>query len=220
MRAGESPEGIAAETGWQLDRVIRYAEPQLGERAYVVERAQATYVHSTRGGTTLAEIVSELTKSHPLVWDSYYRDRQWIVSATLDGSVALWNFEPTGNTVHPLNDVARSWMGVAPVRPTRRKSDAVHELAGDTQGDPSNVTDTVVIEVTEPVRLVAVPELEPDHESSPMTDAQRSSELPLDAELPLDISADSRVPAKKTKRGRAKVPSWDEILFGGPKETS
>lgn len=74
------------------------------------------------------------------------------------------------------------------------------------------MTDTVVIEVTEPVRLVAVPELEPDHESSPMTDAQRSSELPLDAELPLDISADSRVPAKKTKRGRAKVPSWDEIL--------
>jgi hypothetical protein len=29
---------------------------------------------------------------------------------------------------------------------------------------------------------------------------------------------DARKPAAKNKRGRASVPSWDEIMFGGPSE--
>jgi hypothetical protein len=224
VRAGESPEAISAETGWQLDRVLRYAEPPLGERAYVAERAQATYVHSTRGGSTLAEIVFDITKSNALVWDSFYRNGQWIISAKLDGSEALWNFEPTGKTVHPLNDVARSWMGVAPVRPAPGKSSELHGIPADTQDTRSSVNDTVVIAVPEPVRLVAVPELKPDHELNAVSELNPVSELnavsELDAELPLELNPDSRVTAKKSKRGRAKVPSWDEILFGGPKETS
>jgi hypothetical protein len=80
------------------------------------------------------------------------------------------------------------------------------------------VNDTVVIAVPEPVRLVAVPELKPDHELNAVSELDVVSEL--DAELPLELSPDLRVSAKKSKRGRAKVPSWDEILFGGPKETS
>lgn len=218
VRAGESPEAISAETGWQLDRVLRYAEPPLGERAYVAERAQATYVHSTRGGSTLAEIVFDVTKSNTLVWDSFYRNGQWTISAKLDGSEALWNFEPTGKTVHPLNDVARSWMGVAPVRPAPEKSGEIHGVPTDTQDSRSSLNDTVVIAVPEPVRLVAVPELKPDREMDAVSELEAVSEL--DAELPLDLSPDARVSAKKSKRGRAKVPSWDEILFGGPKETS
>ena len=134
VRAGESPEMVAADTGWQIDRVIRYAEPPLGERAYVAERAQATYVHSTRGGSTLAEIVLDTTRANSLSWDSYYRNNQWIVTATMDGTTALWSFEPTGNTVHPLNDVARAWMGVAPVRVVENST---------------SVNDTVIIEATD-----------------------------------------------------------------------
>lgn len=205
VRAGESPEMVAADTGWQIDRVIRYAEPPLGERAYVAERAQATYVHSTRGGSTLAEIVLDTTRANSLFWDSYYRNNQWIVTATMDGTTALWSFEPTGNTVHPLNDVARAWMGVEPVRIIENSA---------------SVNDTVIIEAAEPVRLVAVPELVADSEEVSPSETDEKLTLLVDTELPLDVGPTTKVPAKKAKRGRAKVPSWDEILFGGPKETS
>lgn len=199
VRAGETPELIAASTGWPLDRVIRYAEPPLGERAYVAERAQKTYVHSTRGGATLLEMVQGFTDSTDLEWDSFYREGQWVVTAAMPGESAVWNFEPTGNTVHPLNDTARSWMGVEPVQsPTA----AVE-----------NYSDTVVIETSEPVRLMAVPELEIDSE---LVDDESQSTLRADTESAPPVAPQV---AKKTKRGRAKVPSWDEILFGGPKES-
>lgn len=218
---------MAADTGWQLDRVIRYAEPPLGERAYVAERAQATYVHSTRGGTTLAEIVLETTEAKGIVWDSHYSNGQWIVKATFDGLEALWNFEPTGNSVHPINDVARSWMGVAPVRSTAVEENSIDEssdkyqIPAATRIDverQSRPNDTVVIEVAAPIRLVAVPELIPEVESEDATTFTAEAGVVTDEELPLGIDVPEKAAGKKTKRGRAKVPSWDEILFGGPRE--
>ncbi len=223
VRAGQSPEEVAQDTGWPLDRVIRYAEPPLGERAYVAERAQSTYIHGTRGGSTLAEVVSQTTHTHDLSWDSYYSDGQWIVIAAHGDIRALWNFEPTGNTVHPRNDVARQWMGVSsPAFAEEPSQDTV-------------IQDTVIIETAtprvEPVRLVAVPELEPEtppvSESTfqpvKVVDSRESSSHESDvieeSELPLGIEESSKAPTKKPKRGRAKVPSWDEILFGGPQNS-
>ncbi len=200
-----------------MDRVIRYSEPPLGERAYVADRAQATYVHSTRGGSTLSEVVRGFAQSDDLSWDSYYKDGQWVVAATLNNTQALWNFEPAGNTVHPINDAARSWMGVS-----RR----------DTNIDSSSIGDTVILDTpgkpVEPVRLVAVPELEPEitPEVAEATDTVSVSENPQvsvvieEAELPLNVEPAEKTSGKKSKRGRAKVPSWDEILFGGPKNSS
>lgn len=175
----------------------------------MAERAQATYIHSTRGGSTLSEVVLSVTRSQALSWDSYYRDGQWIVTATFDGSQALWNFEPTGNTVHPLNDVATAWMGASP---------------RDTILDSSAINDTVIIhapaDTHEPVRLVAVPELEPETQSAPQPGVSQISVTIEESELPLNIEPAEMAPVKKQKRGRAKVPSWDEILFGGPKNSS
>jgi hypothetical protein len=87
------------------------------------------------------------------------------------------------------------------------------------ENQPS-VNDTVIIEATEPVRLVAVPELVADSEEVSHSETDENLTLLVDTELPLDVGPTTKVPAKKAKRGRAKVPSWDEILFGGPKETS
>ncbi|MFT4164063.1 MAG: hypothetical protein QM650_02340, partial [Microlunatus sp.] len=42
---------------------------------------------------------------------------------------------------------------------------------------------------------------------------------PVDQPLPLDIPDPPKpAPAKPARRKRASVPSWDEIVFGGPKE--
>ena len=198
VRAGESPEAIAESTGWPLDRVTRYAEPPLGERAYVAERARSTYIHLTRGGATLAEIIASTTGSTDLDWDSFYTNGQWVVTASVGIESAHWTFEPTGNTVHPINDTARSWMGLEPVR----------QVSGQPAQD-AQVSDTVILEGTttsrtEPLRLVSVP---PSSESSlPETSIREPAAPPV-------------TPQKKSRRGRAKVPSWDEILFGEPKNS-
>jgi hypothetical protein len=58
-----------------------------------------------------------------------------------------------------------------------------------------------------PVKLSAVPELlaiDETETSEPVT------EIPIESRIPHEPSA----PTTKKKKGRAKVPSWDEILFG------
>lgn len=221
VRAGESPESVAESTGWPLDRVSRYADPPLGERAYVAERAQSTYIHMTRGGATLAEVVATTTGNPDTEWDSFYADGQWIVSASSDLESAHWTFEPTGNTVHPLNDTARSWMGLEPVRQVSRRGNNVDTEFG-VAADTGSTSDTIVIEHTtsvEPVRLVAVPT--PVDETDISLTSQPDELFPAE---PQQINQTTQVTTseptpKKSKRGRAKVPSWDEILFGGPKNS-
>ena len=55
MRAGETAESIAGDTGWALDKVTRYAEPLLAERAYIAEQAQSVEIRRSGGGATLAD---------------------------------------------------------------------------------------------------------------------------------------------------------------------
>ncbi len=201
---------VAAATGWPLDRVSRYADPPLGERVYVAERAQNTYVHLTKGGATLLEVIRATLGEDPAEWDSFNLNGHWIVTATIEDEVAQWTYEPQGNTVNPINATAKVWMGIKP-----SASDERVESTPD-------ASDTIIIE-NEPVRLVAVPALENDsdvpvsHEEVAPRDLTTESEEQI---LPLEISPSSKKPAaKKAKRGRAKVPSWDEILFGGPKSS-
>lgn len=204
VRAGESPEMVAAATGWPVDRVVRYAEPPLGERAYVAEQAQKTFVHASRGGASLADLVLVNSGVDSLIWDSFYAEGQWIVSAQAGERTALWTYEPQGKTVHPVNDLSRIWMGL--------HADRVPE-------EEFSESDTVILETAEPVRLVAVPQLDPDTEGDldDSTDDQKPADMEIEV-VELDLDVTPQVPPKKIRRGRAKVPSWDEILFGGPKD--
>jgi len=207
VRSGESPEMVAAATGWPIDRVTRYAEPPLGERSYVAERAQRTYVHLTKGGATLLEIIGITTGQNIAEWDSFYLNGQWIVTASNGVETAQWTYEPQGNSVHPINSTARTWMGI------------------ETAQSIPDSSDTIIIE-NEPVRLVAVPALEKVVEQEAISEEDVAEEVVSEegiAEqvLPLNIqpTPEKSIPKKAKQRGRAKVPSWDEILFGGPKKS-
>lgn len=220
MRAGESPESVAESTGWPLDRVSRYADPPLGERAYVAERAKTTFIHMTRGGATLGEVVQSSTGVTELDWDSFYTDGQWVISASTAQESAHWTFEPTGNTVHPINDIARSWMGLEPIRVTSAHDGMSSDNERNSHHEASASSDTVILENPEPVRLVAVPsppeETEPEFLISIDTNPVAVDTNPVDSK---SNEPSPKTAAKKSKRGRAKVPSWDEILFGGPKNS-
>lgn len=239
MRAGESAEDVAASTGWDMAKVLRYAEPMLAERGYIAEQARAVEVRRSGGGATLAEAVEQAlgTGARQLAWDSHRRpDGRWIVTADAGGrNRAEWTYDPAGRNLHALNDRARALMGAAPVDATPDDTEVDIAAALDLASDVALVR----TESGARPHLVAVPsddldDVEPaDHEepqvqgmSHPATARaeQQTLTIPRPEDDPRPQEADPaaretspppREPRKaRGRKGRASVPSWDEILFG------
>lgn len=235
VRSGASAEVVAAETGWPLDKVVRYAEPLLAERAYIAEQAQAVEVRRSGGGSTLAVTAGEALGMDPasgaIAWDAYRReDGKWIVQARFSESgsthLAEWTYDHAGRNIHPLDDDARALMGV------RRQTDDEDAIAALTEAldlisDRPEPAEPVQPE-TRP-RLVAVPDAdEPEDVEGAVEDDFVDEPLPIEPAgvshseptitLPTETPAKPAKPAAKkatkARRGRASVPSWDEILFG------
>lgn len=237
VRGGDSAEVIAAETGWPLDKVLRYAEPLLAERAFIAEQAQAVEVRRSGGGATLVEAARLATSSTggstSITWDAWRRDDgRWIVSASYrDGRsehVALWTYDPAGRNLHPLDDQARTLMGARPLAVLGSDADIAEAL--------DLVADIPVVReegVEARPYLVAVPDAgdldsgDPDSGDLDSGDLDSGTHIDVVAEdlfTPTEGSRSTERPARTTparkqkgKRGRASVPSWDEILFGATK---
>lgn len=202
---------MAQETGWDVKRVTRYAEPPLRERAYVAQSASNVQLHHARGSDTLEGVVCVALgcKAEELNWDSSYVDGQWLVHLDTPGNLeqALWSFEPVGKSVNPLNPAARTLMGLEPIRDmhnatSRESTIIVDTTSGHVQPKiESNAQGNADTPIT-PVKLSAVPELFEIEE--PVVDVPAIETSPEPAQTPV----------KKARKGRAKVPSWDEILFG------
>ncbi len=218
VRAGASAEQVADDTGWPLDKVLRYAEPLLAEREFIAEQAQAVEVRRSSGGATLrqtaAAAVGVRADSDHFTWDAWRReDGKWVVSATYPeknkSRTALWTYDHSGRNIHPLDDNARSLMGV---RAVVDDHDAIVDAL-----------DLVAEPVVEPEpaesrpRLVAVPDAdesdsvedEPEAIGEPEPEAVAPTPTPKPAP-----AAKKSTAAAKARKGRAHVPSWDEILFG------
>ena len=217
VRAGESPELVAQETGWDLERVNRYAEPPVRERAYVAQCASEVQVHQSRGSATLAEVVGNSLglAAEELNWDSAHINGQWLVeleahlTAQSGAETAQWSYEPSGKSVNPLNALARTLMGLDPARGSGIGSAVESTIIVDTsaaqlQPRRGNVPEEAPVAV---VKLTAVPELE--SEVLELVELEEPDDIPAAAPTP-----PTPTPAKKVRKGRAKVPSWDEILFG------
>jgi hypothetical protein len=231
VRAGASAELIAAETGWPVDKVLRYAEPLLAERAYIAEQAQLVEIRRSGGGVTLLESASVAIGVDPeadaIAWDAWRRDDgKWVVSATFSDDRGIhtgeWTYDHTGRNLHPLDDEARMLMGV------RRESDEIADLtdaldliayrpepaAASTRprlvavpdADDEPVAEVLDLDVVDEPEVVVAPDYTEDTVTVPREEPVAEQE-----------SAPAKKPAArkpKAKRGRASVPSWDEILFG------
>lgn len=245
VRGGESADVVAAETGWPLDKVLRYAEPLLAERAFIAEQAQSVEIRRSGGGATLLESAQAALADaggaadrDAVAWDAWRReDGKWIVAATYtDGSgahTAQWSYDHGGRNIHPLDDEARTLMGARPVAVPDPEVDIAEAL--------DLVADIPVIRedaVEARPHLVAVPDAhdEADETVEP-GDAEKSAlfdepAVPTHANETVTIPHPSapaepeseparKTPARKPKAprkgGRASVPSWDEILFGATK---
>ncbi len=175
VRGGDSAEVVAAETGWPLDKVLRYAEPLLAERAFIAEQAQAVEVRRSGGGATLLQAAAAAlgvpTDDAGIEWDAYRRgDGKWIVTAEYreaDGAHgAEWTYDHAGRNLHPLDDDARTLMGARPMAVVDDELDIADAL--DLVAEPEVVRDAEARP-----RLVAVPD--DDDDEATATDAEQAS---------------------------------------------
>jgi hypothetical protein len=187
-------------------------------------------ISRSRGGSTLEESVSTRLGVDPsdLAWDAYRTDdARWIVTAHHAGRpVGTWTFETVGRTVHPQDESARALMGGGP----SSVSD-VHEAASEGAEDvprsdshdaePLPEHETATEDDRPRPRLVSVT----SDPVAPQPSVSRGSEVHTtssvhdgEQEALLEQSEVSSTPRRakraKGKKGRASVPSWDEILFG------
>lgn len=222
---------MSAETGWPLDRVERYAEQPLAERAFIADQAFSVEIRRSGSSVSVRDTaVDVLARSGidlgELVVDSARRaDGRWTVRAEVPGrSVsAAWVYDHAGRSLQPLDDGARRLMGVEP--------EPVVEVASAPVAAP-----VAAPEVTpEPrPRLVAVPDAVADEPDVQVVDTIDEAAVDVDEVPPSASSADANqetlalplpAPSKpeqpsapkskpRAKGRRASVPSWDEILFG------
>ena len=245
IRAGETPEAVAAAAQTTLEKVMPYAAPVLAEREHVAERAQRSSIRRPAGEarTTLGDAIT--THLHGrnvdpevVAWDAWRReDGRWAVTGRFsvqgrDGLAEL-TFDQPGNFVVLDNDDARWLVGdlpdpvAEPVAQPSSQSSTEPEAGGRRlSAVPSRdehqlaLTDELgddVLGITdEPIEafLDDQPGLD---ESELIEEAADAAALDDEPEQQSEPEPAQRRPVKKT-RGRASVPSWDEIMFGGPTE--
>jgi hypothetical protein len=195
LRAGETMDAIARDGRISVEKVERFAGPILQERVYILDQAFAVVLRkeSARDQETFKDVVTARlapmgVDSESLSWNTWrIDDGTW----TIDLSYPNRDGHGSATWNFDLN---------------RRSITATNENARWMLGqEPAPRTQTpglVHAEPTHPSRIVdSIPDPEPVRET-PRLVAIR--ETPREEDRVEGIS------------GRAKVPSWDEIMFGRP----
>jgi hypothetical protein len=241
IRAGETPEAVAAAAQTTVEKIMPYAAPVLAEREHVTERAQRSSIRrptseAPHGARTLGEAITGHLHERNIdpeivAWDAWRReDGRWALTGrfTIQGrdGLAELTFDQPGNFVVLDNDDARWLVGDLPDPVAEAEPEpGVRRLASVPAEDEHQLTlgddllgDDVLGIVDEPIE--AFLDDQPGVDESELVD-EAADAVALDDEGD-DSDVDGapeppRRPVKKT-RGRASVPSWDEIMFGGPSD--
>lgn len=202
LRAGESMEAIAREGNISVDKVKRFAGPILQERLFIINmvheipmRKETARDESEFLEVVEAKLIPRGVDTDELAWQTWRApDGTWTIELLYpnrDGSgKAQWSFDQSRRVLAPLDDNGR-WL-IGEDAPVRRPD------AGIIHSEPTHPSRTID-------SFTQVPEPEPVRET-PRLVAIR--ETPAAADTEDGIVA------------RAKVPSWDEIMFGRSAPTS
>ena len=192
LRAGQSPREISESSGTALEKIERFSGPIMHERNHIITHALDTQVRRGKSELTLREVVHERLGArgvdiNVLEWNAFRQeDGTWIISVQ-----------------YPTRDGQSSgeWILDTNKRTLAARDEGARWISGDDRspqekvrsqlptellGGSSAIEERTSREPKEPPRLMAVRE-----EVEPTSDAARDGVV-----------------------GRAKVPSWDEIMFG------
>lgn len=214
IRAGESVEHVADVAGTSVDRVMVYASPVLAEREHIASTALTASVRRrasdpetterTLGVSTELRLrEAGLDPETAITWDAWRRaDGKWALVATYDHGRerrAEFTFDVRGRFVVPDSDEARWLVGDGHFDAITHAEVAV--LGDDAidlvHADADWIGTSPVVSAPEPTITPAPPVVE---EATPE---------------PQLIQPE---PPRSRRKGRSSVPSWDEIMFGGPQD--
>jgi hypothetical protein len=233
IRAGESAEAVAQAAQTSVEKIMPFVAPVLAEREHVAERAQRSTVRRPAGesagpaGRTLGDAVESHLRALDVdpggvEWDAWRReDGRWTLiagyAAPARAGIGHFTFDARGNYVVLEDEDARWLVGdvVATTPPARDDLQSVRERRLSTvPQDELPLGDDAIELVQEsstdsPVDafLDTAPETDDAELREEAAEAAAADPEPVVPEEP------KRRPAPK-KRGRASVPSWDEIMFG------
>jgi hypothetical protein len=115
IRAGETPEQVAAASGARVERIMRFAHPVLQERARVAEQAREARVRLSEGspGVPLQQFMTERLRLidadiDGVSWDAHRSDDgTWQVTGAWragdKSGTVRWSFDLPSRTVTPVD---------------------------------------------------------------------------------------------------------------------
>jgi hypothetical protein len=209
LRAGESFEQIAREGQTTVDKVERFSGPIMQEREYILSNARSLIMRKDahRADLTFADVV--LAKLAPrgvdtdqISWNTWrLADGTWHIELhypNRDGNgIATWNFDLSRRALDASDDNG-AWL-IDEEAPARTAAPAI-----------------IYAEPTHPSRLE---EAKPEPEIVRIADLLNApEEKPETPRLAVIRETPSAADSQDGITARAKVPSWDEIMFGRKSE--
>jgi hypothetical protein len=195
LRAGETMDAIARDGHISVEKVERFAGPILQERVYILDQAFSVVLRkeSARDQETFEDVV--ISRLAPMGVDS--DSLSWNTWRIDDGT---WTID----LAYPNRDGhgSATWNFDLNRRSITATNENARWMLGQEPAPRAQTPGLVHAEPTHPSRIVdSIPDPEPVRET-PRLVAIR--ETPREEDRAEGISA------------RAKVPSWDEIMFGRP----
>ena len=235
IRAGETPEQVAASSGARVERIMRFAHPVLQERERVAEQACEARVRLTESTPAVALqrfMVERLrlidTDVSTVDWDAYRDDDGvWVVTgswrAGAKSGTTRWAFDLPARTVTPLDIATRDFAeGTRLVRvvpevpaaaPEPQPARPVSVLRGD---EPAADDDLADDDLADLVDLVDGPDdlVRDVHPATGTPGEHRSVEELLDEVADHDTVVLGRGADGEDEDPRARIPAWEDIVFG------
>ena len=204
LRAGDSFEQIARDGQITVDKVERFSGPIMQEREYILDRARELVmrkdvhrIEMTFRDVVLAKLAPRGVDTDEVSWNTWrLADGTWHIELhypNRDGNgVATWNFDLSRRALGATDDNG-AWLidEDAPARPA--STGIIHsEPAHPSRIETPRLDTPRVADVFEPV----------------VEEKPETPRLAVIRETPSAADSQDGITA------RAKVPSWDEIMFG------
>lgn len=241
VRRGETVAQVAEAAGVPTDQIEGFAGPVLAERAYMAEQARSSAVrrkHVDGSAVALGVLVEQAAvdggaSPDDVAWDAWRReDGRWSISVIVPGHArAMFLFDHKSRFAVPTEAAAHELVQDVPTADASAQmaiADALQAQEPVPAAEPETVAspETVAASISS---LKEARDRRAQEQQLSLQDVEESAEtehddVAHDVELEHEDAGhdqeriavpDTAVTQRRKKAERRRVPSWDEIMFGG-----